>query len=199
VPRRSVLYTLVEATQVVFISFVFTHRRRLDMNCLAILNSRIHSSVFGAKSADRSVFFCSMVITLFRSSRFSSCLTNEITTVSTMTRAEGRPCNRDLNVHDSSIVNDRVSSSSALEWSQWISICFLGGGRQNQDLGEDEIRGSNDEDTQRSNHSDENYQDNDNNCKSRVDKVIDPVSDLFSCRSWSWWQRSTRRSTTWTW
>lgn len=38
-----------------------------------------------------------------------------------------------------------------------------GGGRKDQDLGEDENRASNDDDTQRSNYSDDNNQENDLN------------------------------------
>jgi len=49
----------------------------------------------------------------------------------------------------------------------------IGTGRQNQDLGEDENRPFNDDDAQRSNNSDDNYDqydDNFNNNRGRIDK-----------------------------
>ena len=114
--RRSVLYTLVEARPTVYSSrFLFAHRHRLDVDRLAIINSPSQSFICLWRHICWSTCFLlfAMLIGLFQSSRFSSCLTNELTTVSTMTTAEGSRCHQDLNVHEISIVNDQVSSSSA--------------------------------------------------------------------------------------
>ena len=71
---------------------------------------------------------------------------------------------------------------------------LLGSDRKNQDLGEDENRGSNDDDTQRSNQSDNENQTNARgSCLERLQVML--MSCLPSYR-WPW---STRWFPTWSW
>jgi hypothetical protein len=102
-----------------------------------------------------------------------------------MTMAGGQYNNNHItNVREIFIVNDLVRKLLIVFLIISSYLNLIGSGRQNQDLGEDEYRASNDDDTQRSNNSeDNNNQEYNNNQDYDNTNNFRGISDSNKCFS----------------